>query len=322
LKLAANLTIDFSLRALNINGATQNDTYRLNNIGSRSTKWSNYLGSRTKEIFCHKWTPFVTDLAFGSTLHGAVLPCGNYEWPFELVLNGSLPESIEGLAEASVTYKIKATLVRGKLVSDMHAWKPVRIIRTLGPTALELSHATTVEGIWTSKIEYSVTIPQRVIVFGTAISIDMKFTPLLVGLKIGHIECVLLEILEFTLPAYATRAKGGRKQSRPVEVWSFEIGEEQDPVEGNGQPSYITCQKTLPLPKELRTCLQDANACGIKIWHKMQLNIALHNPDGHISEVSPFVIADQIILISLASCPHSYYHLHLSKYGTQLQWFS
>jgi hypothetical protein len=39
------------------------------------------------------------------------------------------------------------------------------------------------------------------------------------------------------------------------------------------------------LPKTLSKCLQDVDVHGIKIRHKVKFNIALHNPDGHISEV-------------------------------------
>jgi hypothetical protein len=35
----------------------------------------------------------------------------------------------------------------------------------------------------------------------------------------------------------------------------------------------------------LSKCLQDVDVHGIKIRHKVKFNIALHNPDGHISEV-------------------------------------
>jgi hypothetical protein len=46
----------------------------------------------------------------------------------------------------------------------------------------------------------------------------------------------------------------------------------------------------MPLPKRLSKCLQDVDVHGIKIRHKVKFNIALHNPDGHVSEVRlPFV---------------------------------
>lgn len=41
----------------------------------------------------------------------------------------------------------------------------------------------------------------------------------------------------------------------------------------------------LELPKSLNQCLQDCNAKGIKVRHKVKFNVQLHNPDGHISEL-------------------------------------
>ena len=40
----------------------------------------------------------------------------------------------------------------------------------------------------------------------------------------------------------------------------------------------------LELPKTLKSCLQDAEIHGIKVRHKLKFNVALHNPDGHVSE--------------------------------------
>lgn len=68
------------------------------------------------------------------------LRAGNYEYPFDVVLEGSLPESIEGLTDTYVTYRFKAEINR-KYAKDIVVRKPLRIIRTLEPSALELAHA-------------------------------------------------------------------------------------------------------------------------------------------------------------------------------------
>ena len=317
LQMTGHLRSGFSIRGPRTSGVKQADTERLNDAGLKSTKWSNHLGSKTNEIFHHEWSPFAIDGVSGSSSQNTILPCGNHEWPFELVINGSLPESIEGLAEASLTYKLKATLVRGKLIHDLHTWKPVRIVRTLDPTALELYHTVTMEGMWLNKIGYSIVIPQKAVIFGAAIPIDMKFTPLLNGLRIGTIDCLLLETHELALPGFVTKTETIWRQSRTVEVWSFEVGEGGEMVDKN-EPGGYAVRKIIPLPKELNKCLQDVDVCGIKIRHKVQLNIALHNPDGHISEVSLFHATDIIILINSAPFAPSSHHLHVSKYASLL----
>lgn len=68
-----------------------------------------------------------------------IMPADNYEFPFDVILPGSLPESVEGLQDTWVTYRLKAEIGR-KYAKDIHARKPLRIIRTLDPSALELLH--------------------------------------------------------------------------------------------------------------------------------------------------------------------------------------
>lgn len=199
-----------------------------------------------------------------------------------------MAESVEGLADSHIVYKLKATVARGKLAYDLHAWKPVRIVRTLDPSALELAHAMTVENIWPNKIEYQLVIPQKAIIFGTVINIEMRFTSLLKGLRIGIIKCQLIESQEFVIPANSSHTERIWKSTRDIESWSFELDEAQhyqEMLDDNGQDGY-TLKEVMPLPKKLQRCVQDVDTHGIKIRHKVKFNIALHNPDGHISEVS------------------------------------
>ena len=43
---------------------------------------------------------------------------------------------------------------------------------------------------------------------------------------------------------------------------------------------------TLPLPKSLRDCRQDVDSHAINITHRFKLMVNIHNPEGHISQVS------------------------------------
>jgi len=71
-----------------------------------------------------------------------ILPAGNYEWPFDCIIPGDSPESLEGLTEGWVIYRLKATIERGSIFAhNMHARKHLRVVRTLGPSDLELVHA-------------------------------------------------------------------------------------------------------------------------------------------------------------------------------------
>ena len=68
-----------------------------------------------------------------------VLAADNHEWLFELVLPGDTSESIEGIPNCWIIYRLKATIDRGFMQQNVLARKHVRIIRTLGPSDLELS---------------------------------------------------------------------------------------------------------------------------------------------------------------------------------------
>jgi arrestin-related trafficking adapter 4/5/7 len=67
---------------------------------------------------------------------------GNYEFPFEVLLPGDTPESVEGLYDCWIVYRMKATIARGRLAHKLHARKHLRVVRTLDPSSLEISHAT------------------------------------------------------------------------------------------------------------------------------------------------------------------------------------
>lgn len=242
-----------------------------------------------KEIYNYRFPPFLsTDNGRGSTGKGHTLYPDNYEWPFSVPIEGSMAESVEGLDVAFITYRLRANIAMGKYHKDHQRQKVVRIVRTLDSDALELAHAMTVENIWPNKIEYSIVIPQKAIVFGTAINVEMQFTVLLKGLKIGQIRCSLVEIQEFTIPRSAAGPERTNKMTRDVESWAFELNEEehyQDMLHETSQGGYIL-KETMPLPKRLKKCVQDVDVHGLKIRHKVKFNIALHNPDGHVSEVS------------------------------------
>ena len=66
------------------------------------------------------------------------LSAGNYEFVFNAVISGDTPESLEGLADSWLIYRMKATIERGILQQNSVARKQVRLIRTLDPASDEL----------------------------------------------------------------------------------------------------------------------------------------------------------------------------------------
>lgn len=227
----------------------------------------------------------------------------NYEWPFDCILEGGLPESVEGLKDAWIIYRLKAEIGRRR-GKDIVVRKPLRIVRTLDPSALELSHAMvgtcglanteiltylqSVENIWPNKIEYSISTPSKAIIFGSFLRVDFKLIPLLKGLVIGNITTQVREEQEFIVdPSWNVSALSGgqSKHDRVIASDSYTIDAEKDEQIIDEAAEGFQFSRFLELPKSLHQCLQDCNVKGIKVRHKVKFNVQLHNPDGHISEL-------------------------------------
>jgi hypothetical protein len=237
---------------------------------------------RSIPIIHHRWRNFV-----GGTGKSVTLPAGNYEWPFEYRLPGDTAETIECIPEASISYRLKATVSRRRFSSDLHAQKRFRVFRTLEPGALEFLHAMSVENIWPNKVDYSIVIPQKAVIFGSTVSLQMRFTPLLKGLEMGDITAKLVEIRECFVQGTGGAKVKEHRTERDTAIWKMKVSRDlhwQDTIEDTGQEGWVI-DKKLNLPKKMRQCIQDLNLHGIKVRHKIKLTVALKNPDGHISEV-------------------------------------
>ncbi|CEI62115.1 hypothetical protein FVEN_g10379 [Fusarium venenatum] len=251
-------------------------------------------------IFKHKWPPLV-----GVSGKSLTLPAGNYEWPFEFLMPGDTSESLDGLPDASITYALRATINRGKLVRHTSCCKKLRIIRTLAPTALEFMHNASVEQTWINKIDYSVSLPSKAVAFGSSVVLEIRITPLVKGIELGRIGVKLVEFHEFSMHSRHYIYTREHKSQREVSHWDFEVSREhhwQDIIEETNQEGWVIKQ-TLNLPKAIAECSQDIDAQGIKIWHKLKIHIPIRNQDGHVSHLdmgipisiymSPFVSLDE-----------------------------
>ena len=103
--------------------------YQPSGSGASSIKYE-------EEFLRHTW-----DFPNNGKRTSETLPAGNYEYPFDMILPGSTPESVEGLTETWLVYRMKATIERNLLQQNLVARKQVRVIRTLDTGALELAHA-------------------------------------------------------------------------------------------------------------------------------------------------------------------------------------
>jgi hypothetical protein len=140
--------------------------------------------------------------------------------------------------------------------------------------------------VWPHKIEYSISTPSKAVVFGTSVTVNFRLVPLLKGLRIGKISTQLVEAHDFTLePQISGLPPRGYKNTRTIETDEYEIDEEAQLQILDEEAEGYQISRVLNLPKTLNQCVQDTDAKGIKIRHKLKFTIQLHNPDEHISEV-------------------------------------
>lgn len=138
--------------------------------------------------------------------------------------------------------------------------------------------------MWPAKVNYSLSTPTKAVIFGTTVQVDFRLIPLLKGLKIGKITTELNERQEMTIKGPRTPRKC-REIIRLIAKDEHRLPDDVEAENIGGQEGYLF-SRTLAIPQSLRKCLQSVDALGIKIRHNLNFNVQMHNPDGHVSEVS------------------------------------
>ncbi|KAK9479640.1 hypothetical protein V1514DRAFT_291267 [Lipomyces japonicus] len=226
-----------------------------------------------KIIYDHTWNFLNWE---GSKSASHTVGQGNYEYPFQVVLPGSLIESVEGLDGGSVIYKMKAIVERGRFANNLIKKKHIRVVRTLGPEALELSQTMSIENVWPSKVDYSISIPSKAVPIGSATPVQLLLQPLLKGLKLGQILISLKEYYTFHIPNGASHA-GVRTVNHITIPAPDDTADLQD---------VWDIKEFFQVPPNLTKCTQDCDIPGyIEVRHKLKFAVSLKNPDGHVSEL-------------------------------------
>ncbi|KAL9592660.1 MAG: hypothetical protein Q9179_006496 [Wetmoreana sp. 5 TL-2023] len=259
---------------------------RLRFTGEKRVSWGQGVTTYAKkdeEFFRYVWEFLNTGIKRGGTLEA-----GNYEWPFDHVLPGYIPESVEGLWDSWIIYRMKATIDRGLLAQNVLARKHVRVVRTLDTAALELSQENAdgfeaVGNTWDGKVDYSFSTPTKGVIFGTAVPVKFRIAPLLKGLSLREVNTEINETHRIVIGPRRSAIKTPLR--RLVAVDKYDVPQDQPTEVVDGQDAWVITRQ-LSLPKSLRYCLQTVDAFGINVKHMLVLNVKLINPDEHISEVS------------------------------------
>ncbi|KAH7078185.1 hypothetical protein BKA63DRAFT_280865 [Paraphoma chrysanthemicola] len=239
---------------------------------------------KTIEVFSHEVILFGCGRGTSSS---TMLSPGIHEWPFEIHIPGSTPESIEGPHKSSISYRLEATVIRPKIFSNKHISKPVRIIRTHQSLGSEFAHDSTAEGIWMQKAEYWISIPQRTVLLGSSLQTNIRIKPLLDGMKVSNIRYRLLEVYQLQISTSSHEA------CKEVAQWTSD-GHKNTLVD-YGPEDYVF-SGSLSLPRSLSKCTQDVSVRGIKVRHVLSIAVEVHDRDNQRSQLH--VTLPIILLIS------------------------
>ena len=204
-------------------------------------------------------------------------PAGHYRYPFEFSIPSDLAESVEGVPEISLKYRVDATILsQGQPI--LHARKALRIMRTPALDALEPLQGVEGESIWADKLRHYVHVFPKAVSFGGKIQLTVRAYPLVMGLKFGDIKARIIEIREFSTKensntevrkciAKAMKAAPGRKAKRR----DVEPG-----LVSKGWASTIQ----LSLPRRLGDCIQDLSHSGLRAHHRLESIFTVTDLDG------------------------------------------
>ncbi|KAL4996477.1 HECT-type ubiquitin ligase-interacting protein apyA [Aspergillus recurvatus] len=205
-------------------------------------------------------------------------PAGEYKYPFDVVMEGSMPASVEGLKEASISYLFTVEIGR-RHARDITFHRPLRVIRV--PDLEPCAHDFTLDEVWANKIAYRIGIQNRAVAFGTRIDVDYVFAALLKDLKIAFVESRLLEFRECSMGA-------GDKASAHCGPIETIVCSDRYTLDGECSDKGVGAHqfsRSLHLPRALGQCVQDTDEIGVKVSHKLKIHVRMQNPDGHESEL-------------------------------------
>ncbi|KAG7734093.1 hypothetical protein KL948_001295 [Ogataea haglerorum] len=288
---------------------------RSTNSSSSSLKMMAHSSRSSSNLNKNKSLTNLSSLSFtsGSKNEPVVLQQGNYEFPFQTILDGSIPESVEGLPGCSIVYRLQSTIERHRFSVPIVTRKHIHVVRTLTTDAPELTETVAVENTWPQKVDYSISVPARAIAIGSICPIDMTMVPLAKGLQLGSIKISLNEnfsfsttyashvgertVLNKTIPKVVTDQNGKN-------VWTEAEMDENGVFFRNEEMSLAQdkweVRSSVTIPSSLAQVTQDCTISHyVRVIHKLRFVVSLINTDGHVSElratlpitlfISPFV---------------------------------
>ena len=208
--------------------------------------------------------------------HLFLLPKGNYNLPFSIILPANVAETVEGLRIGRIRYRLECTIERGIFDKPITLAKHVRIVRTLHPQSLNLTDLVDINNSWPGKVEYRVEMPRRGLAVGSSVPIRLVILPLAKGLKLKSLNGCIVQ------------------QSHVEHLWGrspeYEeiIGKQDLKINpGHAEEDYWDIRTQFHLPESLSKLTQscEPKSGAILVKHRVRISIQLLNPGGHVSEL-------------------------------------
>jgi hypothetical protein len=203
----------------------------------------------------------------------------NYHWDFELVLPGTLPETIEKCNHGSIRYTLKAVAERHTFAPNLHTRRKVTLIRSLLPTSLEYLQTAVVTSNLNNIFEYEVSTNSRVFCLGDTIPVKIKLSSLNENVKIQSILCIFDEHVTYTI------GTNQKVDSRIIDDFNL----------SNFSSELYSWNRLMELsiPDNPTHCHYDSQNDTIRIDHLLKFYITLEKHNGSLHEslaILPIII--------------------------------
>ncbi|KAL4867047.1 hypothetical protein BDV12DRAFT_187029 [Aspergillus spectabilis] len=253
--------------------------------GWHYTNWAPDFPNPTKKHQKIPWKElpiFHQICSFLGPSKSTILEIGNYEYPFEFPLPTGLPETVEGLEDSYIRYRLKAQI--GTKGSTMEATRLIRVLReypsilVAEPHNKQANHGSqAVQNIWPHKVIYHVSMPSRAFLMGSSIPLSLRFIPLCKGLEVDRIMMRIVERHQTMRPCPAARCRDILTDVMRRVAWG-----ELEPVYDN-EGEWYSMSHMLQLPRSAKDCLQSVLNGAISVTHSLVIDVSLMNLDGHMS---------------------------------------
>ncbi|CEP18829.1 hypothetical protein [Parasitella parasitica] len=257
---------------LNVKEAIKIRSITMNLLGKIKFQWSerNHLHKKEFTVLDNNWS----FLSHQKKVH--VLTPDVYKYPFEFILPGNLPESIDSHSYGSVLYKLKAIVDRPAFSSNFIDRQTLRIVRHCIPPYHMSSLPMQITNEWANKIDYRITVPKKIYSRGEQIPIDFSLVPKpnSAGLHVRYLSCFLKEYTTFVLGATDSNTC---TESRIIRFFR----DESFPSEGLHWNKSVF----MTVPHSFDSIQCDTQNQFFKIEHKLKFTMSLINGRGELSEL-------------------------------------